>query len=124
MSVCVRIEDRCEIGIEGIGLFLCSGELCIIKGFIVSVLEALDDLALKYLEKGLELENTDSARLEMYSFFLSLIQHLRTVPIIVIVHTVCASRDTRISYGWCLLMQGYFCAVQNYTEKAELSKCS
>ena len=90
----------------------------------MSVLEALDDLALKYLQKGLELENTDSARLERYSFFLSLIQHLRTVPTIVIAHTVCASRDTGISYGWCLLMQGYFCAVQNYAEKAELSKCS
>ena len=26
-------------------------------------------------------------------------------------HTFCASRDTWISYGWCLLIQGYFCAV-------------
>ena len=34
------------------------------------------------------------------------------------------SRDTRISYPRCLLIQGYFCAVQNYAEKAELSKCS
>ena len=49
---------------------------------------------------------------------------LRTVPIIVIAHTFCASRDTRISYRWRLLMQGYFCAVQNYAEKAELGKCS
>ena len=24
----------------------------------------------------------------------------------------------------CLLIQGYFCTVQNYVEKAELSKCS
>ena len=47
--------------------------------------------------------------------------NLRTVPTIVIAHTFCASRDTRISYG-CLLIQGYFCAVQNYVEKAELSK--
>ena len=39
---------------------------------------------------------------------------LRTVPTIVIAHTFCASRDTRISYGWCLLIQGYFCAAQNY----------
>ena len=31
---------------------------------------------------------------------------------------------TRISYRRCLLIQGYFCAVQNYAEKAELSKCS
>ena len=49
---------------------------------------------------------------------------LRTVPTIVIAHTVSASRDTRISYGWCLLIQGYFWAVQSYAEKAELSKCS
>ena len=43
---------------------------------------------------------------------------------IVIAHTFCASPDTRISNRQCLLMQGYFCAVQNYAEKAELSKCS
>ena len=24
---------------------------------------------------------------------------------------ICASRDTRIPYGWCRLIQGYFCAV-------------
>ena len=36
---------------------------------------------------------------------------LRTVPIFVTVHTFCVSRDTRVSYGWCLLIQGYFCAV-------------
>ena len=36
---------------------------------------------------------------------------LRTVPTIVIAHTFCASRDTRVSYRWCLLIQGYFCAV-------------
>ena len=39
------------------------------------------------------------------------------MPIIVILHTLCASRDIRISYG-------YFCAVQNNAEKAELIKCS
>ena len=49
---------------------------------------------------------------------------LRTVPAIVIAHTFCASRDTRISYRRCLLMQGYFCVVQNYAEKVELSNCS
>ena len=36
---------------------------------------------------------------------------LRTVPTFVTAHTFCASQDTRISYGWCLLIQGYFCAV-------------
>ena len=49
---------------------------------------------------------------------------LRTVPTIVIAHALCASQDTRISYGWCFLIQGYFRAVQNYAEKAELSKGS
>ena len=49
---------------------------------------------------------------------------LRTVHTTVIAHTFCASRDTRISYRQCLLIQGYFCAVQNYAEKAELDKCS
>ena len=35
---------------------------------------------------------------------------LRTVPAIVIAHTFCASQDTRVSYRYCLLMQGYFWA--------------
>ena len=30
---------------------------------------------------------------------------LRTVPTFVTAHTFCASRDTRVSYGWCLLIQ-------------------
>ena len=49
---------------------------------------------------------------------------LRTVPTIVIAHTFCSLLDTRISYGWCLLIQGYFCVAQNYAEKGKLSKCS
>ena len=32
--------------------------------------------------------------------------------------------STQISYGCCIVIQGYFCAVQNYVEKTELSKCS
>ena len=60
----------------------------------------------------------------MVGLGVNLIYPLRTVPTIVIAHTFCASRDTRISYGWCLLIQGYFCAVQDYAEKAKLSKCS
>ena len=36
---------------------------------------------------------------------------LRMVPTFVTEHTLCASRDTRISDGWCLLIQRYFCAV-------------
>ena len=48
---------------------------------------------------------------------------LRMVPTIVTAHMFWASRDTRVSYGLCLLIQECFCAVLNYTEKAELSKC-
>ena len=36
---------------------------------------------------------------------------LRTVPTFVTARTFCASRDTRVSLGWCLLIQEYFCAV-------------
>ena len=40
-------------------------------------------------------------------------QILKGVPTIVIAQTFCASRDTctQVSYGWCLLIQLYFCAV-------------
>ena len=31
-------------------------------------------------------------------------------PLFVTAHTFCATRDTRVSYGWCLPIQGYFCA--------------
>ena len=34
----------------------------------------------------------------------------RTVPTFVTAYMFCASRDTRVSYGRCLLIQGYFCA--------------
>ena len=37
--------------------------------------------------------------------------NLRTVSAFVTAHTFCASRDTRVSYGWYHLIQGYFCAV-------------
>ena len=50
--------------------------------------------------------------------------NLRTVLTFVTAHTFYTSRDTQVPYGWCLLIQGYFCAVLNYAEKAELSKCS
>ena len=46
------------------------------------------------------------------------------MPTIVIAHTFCASQDTGISNRRCLLIQEYFSAVQNYSDKAELSKCS
>ena len=50
----------------------------------------------------------------------------RMVPTFVTAHTCmfCASRGTQVSYGRCLPIPGYFCVVQNYVEKAELSKCS
>ena len=43
-----------------------------------------------------------------------LVMNLRTVPTIVTAHTFGASQDTSISYGWCLSIQGYFCAVKNH----------
>ena len=49
---------------------------------------------------------------------------LRTVPTIVIAHMFFASRDTRVSYRWCLpILQWYFCAVYSYPEKVDLSTC-
>ena len=36
---------------------------------------------------------------------------LRMVPTFVTVHMFCASPDTRVSYGWCLLILGYFTMV-------------
>ena len=39
---------------------------------------------------------------------LATVTLLRTVPTFVTAHTFCASRDSRVSYGWCLLIQGYF----------------
>ena len=47
----------------------------------------------------------------LHQLHISVNDLLRTVPTIVTAHTFCASRDTRVSYGWCLLIQGYFCAV-------------
>ena len=45
-----------------------------------------------------------------FSFSKEALSHdqLRTVPTIVTAHTFCTSWDTRVSYGWCLLIQGYF----------------
>ena len=51
-------------------------------------------------------------------------ENVRTVPTFVTAHTFCVSGDTLVSYGCCLLNQGYFCAVFNYANEAELSKCS
>ena len=39
------------------------------------------------------------------------LQTLVTVPTFVTTHTLCLCLDTRVSYGWCLLIQGCFCAV-------------
>ena len=50
---------------------------------------------------------------------------LRRVPTFGTAHASCASRDTQVSYGWCLLMQGYLLrGLKKYAEKTELSKCS
>ena len=39
------------------------------------------------------------------------------VPTFVTAHTFCASRDTRVSYGWCLLIQGYFARFKTIRRK-------
>ena len=52
-----------------------------------------------------------------YLFSIIFETYLRTVPTIVITHTFCASRDTLISYGWCLLIQGYFCGFKAMRQK-------
>ena len=44
----------------------------------------------------------------------------RMVPTIVIAHRFCVFRDTQLSYGWCLLMQGYFCMVKTMRRKQNL----
>ena len=48
---------------------------------------------------------------------------LRTMSTFLTAHTFRASQDTRVSYGWCLLIKRYFYAVENYAEKAEYGKC-
>ena len=52
-----------------------------------------------------------------YLFSIIFETYLRTVPTIVITHTFCLSRDTWISYGWCLLIQGYFCGFKAMRQK-------
>ena len=44
-----------------------------------------------------------------------------TVPTFVTAHTFCASRDTGISYGWCLLIQGYFAGSKIMRRKQKLA---
>ena len=46
---------------------------------------------------------------------------LRTVPTFVAAHKFCASRDTRVSYGWCLLIQGYFARFKTMRRKQNLA---
>ena len=46
---------------------------------------------------------------------------LRTVPTFVTAHTFCSSRDTWVSYGWCLLIQGYFAWLKTMRRKQNLA---
>ena len=52
-----------------------------------------------------------SAERPAATMFVLFVPSTWIVPTIVTAHTFCASRDTRVSYGWCLLTQEYFCAV-------------
>ena len=45
------------------------------------------------------------------------------VPTFVTAHTFCGSRDTQVSYGWCLLIQGYiFSCFQTMRRKQNLAR--
>ena len=43
------------------------------------------------------------------------------MPTIVTAHTLCASRDTRVSYGWCPLIQGCFARFKTILRKQNLA---
>ena len=45
----------------------------------------------------------------------------RTVPTFVTAHTFCASRDTRVSYGWWLLIQDYFARFKTMRRKQNVA---
>ena len=48
-------------------------------------------------------------------------KHLRTVPTIITAHTFYASRDTLVSYGWCLLIQDIFARFKTMRRKQNLA---
>ena len=52
---------------------------------------------------------SQSTRFAWFNQKISL--HLRKMPTFVTAHMFCVSRGARVSYGWCLLIQEYFCAV-------------
>ena len=62
----------------------------------------------KYTEMKDEKDNYCDQRMKYAKQTQLVFNVLRTVPTIVTAHTFCASRDTRVSYGWCLLIQEYF----------------
>ena len=62
------------------------------------------------LKKGRRSKRHLTKSVDITKRFDLLLQYLRTVPTVT-AHTLCASRDTRVSYGWCLLIQEYFWAV-------------
>ena len=51
--------------------------------------------------KELSLPSNPLSRSHFVIFYY--LQEKRTVPTIVTAHTFCASRDIRVSYGWCLV---------------------
>ena len=48
-------------------------------------------------------------------------RNLRTVPTFVTAHTFCASRDTRVSYGRCLLIRDIFARIKTMWKKQNLA---
>ena len=43
------------------------------------------------------------------------------MPTFVTAHTFCALRDTWVSYGWCLLIQGFFALFKTIQRKQDLA---
>ena len=58
----------------------------------------------------------------LFLFVLFFFLPLGMVPPFVNVQTFCASRDIRVSWGICPLIQQYFCAAYDYVEKADPRK--
>ena len=63
------------------------------------------------MDREIEVSDPASVLITFYWYQKRGCNRLRTVPTIVTAHAFCAFRDTRVSYGWCLLIPGYFCAV-------------
>ena len=89
------------------------------SSFFCRIHKRLYGLILRYSNANVKALNfSERMRSDVALVLITLI--LRTVPTIVTAHTFCASRDTKVSYGWFLLIQEYFCAVKTVRKKQNL----